>query len=196
MKKYYFTFLIIFTLIQLSYGQKKIGIKGGLNLSKASIDYPIDLWQVDESYKIGYHIGLFSDFKLNNTFHLAPELLLSEKGTKNLAATYISIPALLNIRISDKFVVEAGPEVDLLLIDGSLINKYPLQMWKKGFSLGLDLGVKSEITEKMIVNLRYNYGLSSVMEGFAVTDERGNKIDHINIFNRNIQLSVGYKIYN
>jgi hypothetical protein len=196
MKKFYFTLFIICIVHQFSHAQNEIGLKGGLNFSRILIEEPEPFsgGGQNDSFKMGYHIGLFSSFKLTTNIFLAPELLVSEKGAKNLAATYITIPTLVNVRIIDRFFIEAGPEFDILLIDGSFGNKYHFPVWDKGLKISLDIGLKTKITEKLNANLRYNYGLSSVME-IPYTNEKGEPLEG-KAYNRSLQLSLGYKILN
>lgn len=166
-------------------------------MSRISIEEPEPFSQggQNDSFKVGYHIGLFSSFKLATNIFLAPELLISEKGAKDLAATYITIPTLVNIRIVDRFIIEAGPEFDVLLIDGSFGNKFHFPVWDKGLKIGLAVGLKTEITEKLIANIRYNYGISSVMK-IPFSDATGQPLEDGKAYNRNLQLSLGYKILN
>lgn len=192
-------FLFIFILIlmgQFSYAQKEFGVKGGVNYSNASYSgFPSGSGIANPSYKIGYHLGAFSAFKLYKVLSVAPELLISEKGVHGMGATYISLPLLLNIRINQLFLIEAGPEFDVLLVGGTLFNPHKYQTFDNGIETGIDIGIKADINENLGAYLRYNYGLSSVMD-IQFTDQNGNSTNKVKMYNRNIQISVGYNIFN
>lgn len=123
-------------LLVLVFGDKAatenfyFSLKGGLNLSSLPGLEPSDS-------KIGVHFGLAINMKLKDKWYFAPEFIgLSHKGAKNLALTstgnptfdsiqmssgsverklnYIDIPLLFRYNASDRFTIEAGPQISFL----------------------------------------------------------------------------------
>lgn len=117
----------------------KYGVKGGLNLTNLKGDYPNpgegEKWDTKSS--IGFHIGGFSEYKVNDKFSIQPELLISMQGNKieflyenynsflneNLKFTitetlklyYLNFPLMLKYKLIDKLSLEFGPQIGILL---------------------------------------------------------------------------------
>ena len=99
----------------------KFGAKVGLNLSNLRGDYPTG---IDEhNSKIGFHIGGFAEYEINDKFIIQPELLFSTQGNTygykdyygggsyydgadyNLKLNYLNLPIILTLRFY-KFLVK------------------------------------------------------------------------------------------
>lgn len=61
----------------LAQSTKRVGIKGGLNVSNLFIDNV-----TDENARLGFHVGLFGQIFSSDVFAIQPELLYSTKGSK------------------------------------------------------------------------------------------------------------------
>lgn len=152
------------------------GIKGGLNFSNLYSD------DVDENILTGFNVGLFTQIALNNNVAIQPELNFSTKGAElkydNAFATgtgkfnlsYIEIPVLLKLNLTDNFNIHVGPYVAFLVdskitnedengninfeedIDEDDLNK---------FDYGLAAGIGFDI-DSFGLGARYNYGLATV----------------------------------
>ena len=118
----------------------KYGVKGGLNLSNLKGDYPNlsdEDVKLDTKSSIGFHIGGFLEYKINDKFSIQPELLISMQGNKleltsefydsfydeNYKETftqtpklyYLNIPLMLKYKLIDKLSIEFGPQIGILL---------------------------------------------------------------------------------
>jgi hypothetical protein len=123
-------------LLVLVFGDKAatenffFSLKGGLNISSHPGLDPSDP-------KPGVHFGLAINKKINDKWYLAPEFIgLSHKGAGNLALTptgnpefdsiqlssgsserhlnYIDIPLIIRYNLSERFSLEAGPQISFL----------------------------------------------------------------------------------
>lgn len=130
MKKIILTTLILFSTIAFS--QKiKFGAKVGLNLSNLRGDYPT---RIDEhNSKLGFHIGGFAEYPINEKFTLQPELLFSTQGNKygykdyygggsyydgadyNAKLNYLNLPIILKYKVIKKLNIEFGPQIGYLM---------------------------------------------------------------------------------
>jgi long-subunit fatty acid transport protein len=109
----------------------KFGAKVGLNISSLRGNYPAE---IDETKsKIGFHIGGFAEYSINDKFALQPELLLSTQGGSSEVIeyygggtyfesfkqtpklTYINLPIMLKYKVIEKLSIEFGPQIGYLI---------------------------------------------------------------------------------
>lgn len=195
MKKIILTILAI-SALNFSYSQDKkikknhsnndevqFGLKAGLNSCILSGD-------TDNKSLISFHAGGFVNIPVSEKFCIQPELLYSLQGEKGksvdatLNNDYLNIPVMVKFYAADKFTIEAGPQIGFLL---SAKAKYAGQTFDTkqyynttDFSLCFGLGF--DITDNLLVNARYNAGLSNL-------DKSGNQTIKNSVF----QLGLGYK---
>ncbi len=131
MKKNFFSVVAIATFGFLQAQEIKFGAKVGLNVSGLRGDYPAE---IDETKsKIGFHIGGFAEYKINNKFVLQPELLISTQGgsseiieyygggtyfesfKQTPKLTYINLPIMLKYLIIKNLSIEFGPQIGYLI---------------------------------------------------------------------------------
>ncbi len=167
----------------------KFGAKGGLNFSNFGGD------EADHKMKVGFHIGGFAQYGINDALSLQPELLLSFEGAKDdggddnpTSLTYINIPVMVNYKIAavQGLYVEVGPQLGFLLgakydgedeIMGDKVKDY---FKSTNFSLGLGAGYA--INDNISVGLRYSLGLTSIADD-----------SDADIKQNNFQLGLAYK---
>ena len=108
----------------------RIGLKGG-----ASYSTVVGQNVVGAAYKWGFHGGILLNFKLNDRFSLQPEVLYSQKGTREdnsstrINLNYVDLPVMLRVApgIGGLFL-EAGPQVGYLAgSDASIDTRKPLR---------------------------------------------------------------------
>ena len=96
----------------------KYGAKAGLNISNFGGD------DANSKSKVGFHIGGFMQYGVNDALFLQPELLLSFEGAKdksgdNLSTniTFLNIPVMVGYKIAavQGLSVEVGPQLGFLL---------------------------------------------------------------------------------
>lgn len=122
-------FLIVLLFANISFSQfKNFGIKAGLNLSGAKIDY--STLTIDQpKNKIGFNAGLFYDFLNFNDFIISGEAVFSNRGYK-VEIIYTNEFGI----VSDMF----NATINLNYIDLSLSGKYIIR--KKSVSPYLTIG--------------------------------------------------------
>jgi opacity protein-like surface antigen len=179
----------------------KFGVKGGINLSTLTGDIE------EASSKVGFQVGAFAEIKLTEKFSIQPELLYSAQGVKTefndmdgseenkINLGYLNIPVMAKYYVAEKFSLEAGPQVGFLLsakndfssFDGedSFSKNIDIKDNFKSIDFGVNFGAGYDFTENLSAGLRYNLGLSNILE-----NEAG---DNFKQKNSVFSLSVGYK---
>lgn len=174
--------LAAFVMIIASVNAQEVsfGVKVGPNFANIGGD-------ADGDMKVGFHIGGVANFMLSETFAFAPELLFSAQGAKDgdvkINLSYINVPLLAKLYVSEGFNVHAGPYVGFLL--GAKVKADDVEVdikdEMKGLDFGLDFGAGYELESGLNFGVRYNLGLANI------ADEEDYKES-----NQVIQLSVGY----
>lgn len=161
----------------------KFGAKLGLNIANISGDIE------DNKALFGANLGGFAEITLSDKLAFQPELLFSMQGSKyeDIATklNYINIPLLAKYNLNEKFSVLAGPQIGFLMSAKLKDSNESLDV-KDGFNtfdFGLNVGAGYNVTENIIVDARYNFGLSNILKDS----------DGVSQKNSVIQLSVGYK---
>lgn len=88
-----------------------LGIKAGFNVAQIT--------HVENSRPlVGYHAGLFGEWKLTNHFAVQPELAYASQGVMDnhgaYVLTYVQLPILAKYWVSNCLTIEAGPQVGFL----------------------------------------------------------------------------------
>jgi hypothetical protein len=182
---------ILLLTTALSYGQVKLGIRGGVNASFLKSDNVIttDDYKIEipETAMLGYHVGLISQIQLFNLF-LQPELLYT--STRNNINIYdlnnanpdaadeslqklsrIDLPILFGYKFN-VFKMEVGPVVSFLISEDSdlkSITTYDLRLNKAtvGFQAGIGLDVG-----KFAFDLKYEGSLTKLGDGIKIGDDK------------------------
>ncbi|KYH07325.1 MULTISPECIES: porin family protein [Chryseobacterium] len=173
--------------------------------------------------QLGFHAGAFVNIPLSKHFSLQPEVLYNQMGAKDVMYStetdngvtnvktkvqsrvkmdYISVPLMVQMRPTDKFYIEAGPEFSYFIngknkgestvasttggvttttssshstdIDKDMINK---------FNFGLGLGLGYDITSNIGINARYVNSLTKIDKSMSAAENN----------NRVFQLGLNYK---
>jgi hypothetical protein len=171
-------YLIIIGCVLLSTfsaeAQLKIGIKGGANYSqlKESGDIKFIDW---EAYT-NFYAGGFAELELNDRLSARVEALYSFEGGEfddgfgknTVELNYLNLPILLRINLFHGIFVDAGIE------PGVVINN-DNPTFDNDTEVGVLLGGGFRMGERLVFNLRYVQGLSSIYD-FMATDVNGNTI--------------------
>jgi hypothetical protein len=158
---------------QLSFAQFNIGIKGGANISK------IEGKSFKDEFSYGYLLGGFAEIGLGKKFSVQPEVLFNQYQTKvdsnfksvyqnafaetksgQVKLNYLSIPVLINYKLSKGISLQAGPQF------GILMNKENnlLENGKEAFNNG-DLSMLGGLELKLSkfrIGGRYSVGLNNI----------------------------------
>ena len=89
----------------------------------------------------------------------------------------IQAPVLVKYNVAESFNILAGPNF------GFLLNTSEGGMYKS-FNLALDLGVSYDISEDFLIEARYDYGLTNLLEN-------GSSDNSIKL--SNFQVGIGYR---
>jgi hypothetical protein len=202
MKKVLLAATAIFTFGLATAQDISYGAKAGLNMSTLTGD-------VEDAKSIfGFHVGGFVEIKISEKFAIQPELLYSTQGAKSefqedfegtlvkvsetLNLGYLNIPIMAKYYVSEKFNIQAGPQIGLNLsakakaeasFDGvSFSETVDIKDEVEALDLGFNFGLGYNISEKLFLEGRYNIGLSNISKDSEFKAQNG-------VF----QLSVGYR---
>ena len=182
-----------------SYGQDlDLGLKAGLNLANVSSDeegYESDM-------KAGIHVGAFANLRVSDGFGIQPELIYSMQGASfeqmgqegDMNLDYLNIPVMANIYLTDGLSFNVGPQFGFLLNGEASIGDLDVDISDEmnSISLAVGAGLTYELPMGLVINGRYNLGLTDVTENYddpdfgAIEDKSTNQV---------IQVSVGYKLF-
>lgn len=144
--KYYL--LIIFTLIGFfSVGQNQvdIGVRGGLNLTFFKVSEAN--FGTNPETDVGFYGGIFVDFKIDNGFHIQPELLY--KGVNDFK--FLNAPIYLEYDIDTNFHLLVGPSLNYFF--DFFVNK---------FKVRADLGLEYDIASRLNLHVKYALGFEEL----------------------------------
>jgi opacity protein-like surface antigen len=201
----------------------RFGIKGGANAAA------FDSQQLSvKNQKIGFNAGAFVNIPLSKKLAIQPEVLYNQLGARSAVSisevttgsttvkmvndekvylNYISVPLMLQMKATDNFYIEAGPEFSYLL-DGkdkgestittttgdattTQTTSYSQSVNKddiKKFNIGLGLGLGYYFTKNLGINARYVNSLTHIANNSGIAEENKN-----NTTNRVFQLGLNYK---
>lgn len=158
---------------------RRMGIKGGLNLSNLYVD-DVD----DESARVGFHVGVYGQIVSTETFAIQPELLYTTKGSESewnglidqtvkFNLNYLELPVLAVFKLGESAEIHIGPYFSYLLganidTEGDLggTNEELDRDNFKSFDFGLSGGFGLNFGAVQI-GARYNYGLSEIADSDA-----------------------------
>lgn len=173
--------------------QAEFGLKGGLNVSDIVMtNYVNPDVESDLALKLAIHAGVFVSGILVERIGMVAELLYSNKGVKgfsNINLHYITLPLLVQYKLTDNILAEVGAEPGYLFSAesefGNVANTY-----SNKFDLALDGGFRLDMP-KLIFGIRYCAGIFSVKEP---TENAASPGERIKYQNRVLQISIGYKL--
>ena len=151
-----------------SFSQFVLGVKVGANINK------ITGQSFKDEFSFGYHVGAFATLGLGGKLQLQPEVLLNQVNTdttsnfssvyhfktSNLKLNYLSIPLLLNYKLSRIFALQVGPQFGILMDK----SKSMLQNGSDAFKNG-DLSMLGGLQVKLLkfrIYGRYAIGLDNI----------------------------------
>ncbi len=157
------SFLIVGSLMSQNV---RFGVKGGLNVATLTNVKGAD-------FKMGFHLGGISEFKITDELYAQPELLYSVQGVeiiddknrdKSIRLSYATIPIMAKYYIMGGFCVEVGPYVAFNLSSYQDRNVYAEEIDENisGLDYGVGLGINYILPNTLNFGLRYNYGVSEV----------------------------------
>ena len=171
-----------------------VGLQGGTTISKISGQ------SFSEKFNYGYHLGAFAEIGLSKKFSIQPEVLFNQVNTdtssefrkiytslsasnlSNVKLSYLSIPILLNYKLTNFLSLQAGPQFGILMDQNKSLFQNGQTAFKKG-NLSILGGAQINIGSFKVYG-RYAVGLTNI-----------NDIDKKDKWtSQSFQLGVGFNI--
>jgi hypothetical protein len=195
MKKITLLLVTVFTFGIVNAQDKEdmsFGVKGGLNISSIT---NANQDGMNSNSLVGFHVGFFGEFMLNDEFFIQPELLYSTQGVKlevdgdkgDLKLDYINVPVMAKYYIADAFSLEFGPQIGFLVSSKAKSGGESIDVKDdtKSIDVSLGFGANYNFAENFMFGARYNLGLTRVQKDlFPGESESKNSV---------FQISLGYK---
>jgi opacity protein-like surface antigen len=138
----------------------KFGAKVALNVATLTGDVE------DASSLVGFQVGGFAEIKVSEKFAVQPELMYSTQGASSDGIdsnlSYLNIPVMAKYYVAKSFSLEAGPQIGFLL--SAKEDGVDFKDFLSSTDFGFNFGAGYDFTEKLSAGLRYNLGLSNVID--------------------------------
>ncbi len=170
MKKILLSVLAIFAFAAVSMAQGfHLGAKAGANLGK------IQGTDFNDQFKLGYHLGAFTEIDFTKGFGIQPELLWNQTNTKvtdqplsglkpgaNIKLNYLSVPILLRLNPSKLLTIHLGPQYSILINNHKTVGGNVVNAFKDG-DFSVVAGAQVNLGALKVYG-RYNIGLSNISD--------------------------------
>lgn len=148
-----------------------LGIKGGTDIHKISGE------SFSQQFTYGYQVGGFAEIGLGSTFSIQPEVLFSQvnadtssqfskvytsfpTNASKIKLKYLTIPILLNYKLSKFFAIQAGPQYGILMNSNNSLVQNGKDAFKTG-DFSMLAGVQIKVASFRIYG-RYAVGLNNL----------------------------------
>lgn len=161
-------FVVSVTSAQLSYGPK-----AGLNMSKLLFTNK----DFSTSFKPGFLIGGFANYRINEKMALQGEVFYSMEGTKEkrtssgttgyISKSYLQVPLLFQYNVFNRFYAEAGAQLGILLSSKESWgnSKNNIKKYYKTTDLRIPIGIGYSFDNKLnglSADIRYSFSLTKI----------------------------------
>ena len=154
---------------------------------KVGVDYT-NYWGkgAEHGGQLNYQAGLFMEYRFNDRFSVAPEVVFAAQGGKYEIKrlddyykdtdhiNYINVPVMLKFYVTPELSIDLGPQVGFnvyskntaVLKEGGEKDKIKtdLKDYTKSVDFGVGLGLTYNITDEVFVQGRYTMGLTKVFD--------------------------------
>ncbi|MBV7267923.1 porin family protein [Winogradskyella luteola] len=176
------TVIAVLGLANVNAQNVEFGAKAGLNFASIYGDNTSDI-----GFVTAYNFGLMSEISISEKFSFQPELLYSgigysiddESDDDTVALNYLTVPLLGKYYLTERFSVEAGPQVGFLL--SAKQESTDVKDAFKTLDFGTSLGLGYKLDSGLNFSARYTLGLSDISESEDFSNNTGV-----------LQLSIGY----
>jgi hypothetical protein len=172
---------------------------------------------VEHGMQPNYQAGFVAEYKFNDKFGIAPEVVYAAQGGKcdhimavrpepraeilvpvdadvTYNTNYINVPVMLKYYVSPNFAIDFGPQIGFNVYSKvkveNIDDAIDLKDNTKAVDFGVGLGGTYYLTDRAFLQARYTMGLSGMFD----KEERVNEIFNIdNAKNGNIQVAFGWK---
>lgn len=198
--------LLMFSVTIFAQGITAKGFKGGLNIVKFTGSDADIGDEVDPKFAMGFAVGGFLTYSINNQISIRPEILYSVKGSKyeedgltlDFTMNYIDIPVLGVISVQKNMSIFAGPYFGMFL-SGKVKIEYggdseEEDMNKEDYAndFGLVFGGSYDISNNLSIEARYALGLKTFDKEPDDWDSSYGNYEVLDIKNSAIQIMVNY----
>ena len=150
---------VLFILVVAIVGLGNVNAQGsnfGITAGFHNLSLKLDVLGMTESESgQGFFVGVTSDFSLSDKFSLQPQLQFATSSQDGDSVEQLILPIMLKYHVTEKFNLQAGPQLDYVLSDSEGLNAI-------GFGLGFGAGF--DFSEKIFISTRYALGLSNRLE--------------------------------
>ncbi len=151
---------------------KRFGFVAGMNLANMNFNkgVPAPSTPVKASWKSGITFGFLISIPLAENLLLQPEYFYTKRRSAdnssgiNYFIDYVSMPLLLNYKISSMFALVAGPQAELLINARSNSNGVNTNITHdtEERSIGATAGFNVKLPGSFFLSARYLYGLNHI----------------------------------
>lgn len=206
-----FTLLIFLFLPLLSFSQQ-FGIKAGLNYSMMANNIG-QVETIEFSAKPNWHAGLWSEFKLSETWGIKGEFVYTVKGAisqpkphlgnpdkVNLNFEYLELPLLIYHKLGRVRLQVGGAaaaELNHYLYNSTRKERVTSvqDIWGGDIDFSLLGGIEIQ-WKKFQIGARYQHGLVPMLKNIEFTDVNGSPTGTVSGHqHRNLMLSLGYILW-
>ncbi|OZV69918.1 porin family protein [Winogradskyella aurantia] len=146
MKNVLFAFVFsLYTVSISAQSQVDFGVKGGVNLTFFDViegDFGPNA-QVD----VGYYGGVFADFKMEDGFHIQPEVLYI--GISDFR--FLNVPIYLKYDIKYNFHILVGPSLN-----------YFFDFFTNKFKVRADITLAYDLSDRLDLHMKYTLGFEEL----------------------------------
>jgi len=142
--KTFFVFIVIISTSNVQ-AQTGFGVKGGLNFTFFKVEE--GSFGETPDVELGYYIGCFVDFEIENGFLLQPELLYINLGDFD----FLNAPIYLKYKIKDHFDILVGPSLN-----------YFFDFSNAKLKVRADLGFAYTFTSRLDLHMKYTIGFEEI----------------------------------
>ncbi len=160
-----------------------VGVKAGLNYARM-----LDEYHGNGQFKPAFHAGLFGNIRFTDKVAFQPELLYSGQGAKReqdadeyednlrIVTSYLQVPLMLQYALTEKFTIEAGPQIGVLLNATYKWREYwededewepdsnDIKEWYKKTDIGIAAGIGFKVSQRVGLYVRYTQGLTNISD--------------------------------
>ena len=170
--------------------KSNFGLKFGSNATSQSLEYDNSLasppFALKTSSLTSFHVGVFGEFILSKKIELKSEILYSKEGFKMdigvvnfiQSLDYIKVPVITKFKpFANNFSVLAGPQFGFLINDNVDLGGVLVQVIDdsfKDFEVSAILGFEYDVTNRFIIGVRYNFGLTENSNDKAISYKSNN----------------------
>jgi hypothetical protein len=145
MRKCVLLVIVLFVFSTTSKAQTEFGLKGGLNFTFFKVTEGD--FGTNPKTEVGYYGGVFVDFKIDNGFHIQPELLYKFVGDFE----FVNVPIYLKYDVYDSIHILVGPSLN-----------YFFDFFSNKFKVRADLSLEYDVASRINIHMKYTIGFEEL----------------------------------